>query len=91
MAGRSHQSARKPWRDQAGRQHHGIDLPGGHPAQHELGPPVLDDDVYDFVLDHLDAQGYQGAVGLEYHPSTGRAEDCFGWLEEYDAARGRRP
>jgi len=55
------------------------------PGRHEPGTGEIN---YPFVLDHLDARGYQGAVGLEYHPSTGRAEDSFGWLADY---RARRP
>jgi hydroxypyruvate isomerase len=58
------------------------------PGRHEPGTGEIN---YPFVLDHLDARGYQGAVGLEYHPSTGRAEDSFGWLADYRAARDRRP
>lgn len=37
---------------------------------------------YPFVLDHLVARGYAGAIGLEYRPS-GPPEDSFGWLERY--------
>jgi hydroxypyruvate isomerase len=58
------------------------------PGRHEPGTGEIN---YPFVLDHIAARGYQGAVGLEYHPSTGRAEDSFGWLAKYRAARARRP
>jgi hydroxypyruvate isomerase len=58
------------------------------PGRHEPGTGEIN---YPFVLDHIDRRGYQGAVGLEYHPSTGRAEDGLGWLEEYRATRDRRP
>ncbi len=58
------------------------------PGRHEPGTGEIN---YPFVLDHIDGRGYQGAVGLEYHPSGGRAEDSFGWLAEYRAARARRP
>jgi hydroxypyruvate isomerase len=47
------------------------------PGRHEPGTGEIN---YRFVLDHLARKGYQGAVGLEYRPSTGRAEDSFGWL-----------
>ena len=55
------------------------------PGRHEPGTGEIN---YPFVLDHIRGKGYQGAVGLEYHPSTGRAEDSFGWLEAY---RSRAP
>jgi hydroxypyruvate isomerase len=50
------------------------------PGRHEPGTGEIN---YQFVLDHLDRKGYQGAVGLEYLPSAGRAEDSFGWLDDY--------
>jgi hydroxypyruvate isomerase len=50
------------------------------PGRHEPGTGEIN---YRFVLDHLARKGYQGAVGLEYRPSTGRPEDSFGWLEGY--------
>jgi hydroxypyruvate isomerase len=52
------------------------DVPGrGEPGTGEIN--------YPFVLDHLVARGYAGAIGLEYRPSGGRPEDTFGWLERY--------
>jgi hydroxypyruvate isomerase len=54
------------------------------PGRHEPGTGEIN---YPFVLDHIEGKGYRGAVSLEYHPSTGRAEDTFGWLEAYRAAR----
>jgi hydroxypyruvate isomerase len=54
------------------------------PGRHEPGTGEIN---YPFVLDHIASKGYRGAVGLEYHPSGGRAEDTFGWLEEYRSAR----
>jgi hydroxypyruvate isomerase len=54
------------------------------PGRHEPGTGEIN---YPFVLDHIEATGYRGAVSLEYHPSTGRAEDSFGWLEDYRAGR----
>ena len=50
------------------------------PGRHEPGTGEIN---YRFVLDHLARKGYQGALGLEYRPSTGRPEDSFGWLEGY--------
>jgi len=58
------------------------------PGRHEPGTGEIN---YPFVLDHIGGRGYQGAVGLEYHPSSGRAEDSFGWLADYRAARASRP
>jgi hydroxypyruvate isomerase len=60
------------------------DVPGrGEPGTGEIN--------YRFVLDHLDRNGYQGYVGLEYRPSAGRPEDSFGWLEDFGRPRGTRP
>jgi hydroxypyruvate isomerase len=50
------------------------------PGRHEPGTGEIN---YPFVLGRLAEQGYQGAVGLEYRPSTGRPEDSFGWLARY--------
>jgi hydroxypyruvate isomerase len=51
------------------------DVPGrGEPGTGEIN--------YPFVLGHLAARGYAGAIGLEYRPS-GRPEDSFGWLGRY--------
>ncbi len=50
------------------------------PGRHEPGTGEIN---YPFVLGHIERKGYQGAVGLEYRPSSGRPEDSFGWLEEY--------
>src|SRR6266700_1794664 len=55
------------------------------PGRNEPGTGEIN---YRFVLDHLDRKGYQGAIGLEYRPSTGRAEDSFGWLAGYRRAGG---
>lgn len=43
---------------------------------------------YRFVLDHLDAKGYQGYVGLEYRPADGSPESSFGWLDTFGRPRG---
>ena len=54
------------------------------PGRHEPGTGEIN---YPFVLDHLDRNGYRGAVGLEYRPS-GATGDSFGWLDDY---RARHP
>ena len=59
------------------------DVPGrGEPGTGEIN--------YGFVFDHLDRQGYEGFVGLEYRPSTGNPEESFGWLESLGRPRGSR-
>jgi hydroxypyruvate isomerase len=50
------------------------------PGRHEPGTGEIN---YPFVLNHIAGQGYQGAIGLEYSPSTGRPEDSFAWLDQY--------
>jgi len=50
------------------------------PGRHEPGTGEIN---YPFVLDHIACQGYQGAVGLEYHPSTPRPEDSLTWLSRH--------
>jgi hydroxypyruvate isomerase len=55
------------------------------PGRHEPGTGEIN---YRVVLGHLAARGYAGFVGLEYRPSTGRAEDSFGWIEEFGLSRG---
>jgi hydroxypyruvate isomerase len=54
------------------------------PGRHEPGTGEIN---YPFVLDHLESRGYQGAVALEYHPSTARTEDSLAWLRDYQAPR----
>jgi len=56
------------------------------PGRHEPGTGEIN---YPFILDHLDRNGYRGAVGLEYRPS-GATGDSFGWLDDY-RARGPAP
>jgi hydroxypyruvate isomerase len=46
------------------------------PGRNEPGTGTLDIDRY---LDHIQATGYDGWVGLEYKPS-GASADSFGWL-----------
>ena len=55
------------------------------PARHEPGTGEIN---YRFVLGHLAGKGYTGAIGLEYRASTGRPEDSFGWLAEYQEYQG---
>jgi len=47
-----------------------------NPGRHEPGTGEIN---YRFVLQALEATGYEGYVGLEYIPS-GRTEDSFAWL-----------
>jgi hydroxypyruvate isomerase len=53
------------------------------PGRHEPGTGEIN---YPFLLGHIAAKGYQGAIGAEYHPSTARTEDSLGWLEAYRRA-----
>jgi hydroxypyruvate isomerase len=48
-----------------------------HPGRHQPGTGTL---PYRRLLADLDALGYQGWVGAEYHP-TGRTEDSLGWRD----------
>ena len=46
------------------------DVPGrGEPGTGEIN--------YRFLLGHLDARGYDGYIGLEYRPSSGRPEESI--------------
>jgi len=53
------------------------------PGRHEPGTGEIN---YPFLLGHIAAKGYQGAIGAEYHPSTARTEDSLGWLERWRPA-----
>jgi hydroxypyruvate isomerase len=53
------------------------------PGRHEPGTGEIN---YPFLLGHIAAKGYQGAIAAEYHPSTARTEDSLGWLEAYRQA-----
>ena len=55
------------------------------PGRNEPGVGELN---YDYLLDRLEALGYEGFVGLEYVPSDGMAHD-FSWLKK--RATGRAP
>jgi hydroxypyruvate isomerase len=48
------------------------------PDRHEPGTGEIN---YDFVLERLVHKEYEGHVGLEYRPSTGRPEESFAWME----------
>jgi hydroxypyruvate isomerase len=56
------------------------------PGRHEPGTGEI---AYPFVLEAIDATGYDGRAGLEYRPS-GATDDSFGWIEAYGYARGSR-
>ncbi|HEY1940716.1 MAG TPA: 2-oxo-tetronate isomerase [Roseiarcus sp.] len=51
----------------------------GNPGRHE---PDIGEINYPFLLERLDALGYDGWVGAEYRPS-GRTEDGLDWLRPY--------
>jgi hydroxypyruvate isomerase len=53
------------------------------PGRNEPGVGELE---YDFLLDRLEALGYEGYVGLEYAPSDGMEHD-FSWLRKRRAER----
>ena len=48
----------------------------GNPGRHEPGTGEIN---YDAVFAAVDASGYDGWVGAEYHPSV-RTEDTLGWF-----------
>jgi hydroxypyruvate isomerase len=49
------------------------------------GEPGTGEINYPFVLDAIDALGYEGWIGLEYNPTTATTEDSLGWLPERSA------
>ena len=54
------------------------DSPGrGEPGTGEINFP--------FVLDAIDAAGYEGWVGLEYNPTTDTTEESLAWMPERSA------
>ncbi|HEX9342742.1 MAG TPA: TIM barrel protein [Actinomycetota bacterium] len=57
------------------------------PGRNEPGTGEIN---YRYVLDHIERKGYDGFVGLEYRPSTGNADDSFGWLDTLGRPRGSR-
>jgi hydroxypyruvate isomerase len=54
------------------------------PGRHEPGSGVID---YPGLFAHLDAIGYRGWVGAEYHPSR-RTEETLHWMPGRAAQRG---
>ena len=46
------------------------------------GEPGTGEIHYPYVLAELENLGYDGFVGLEYNPTTGTAQESFGWLPE---------
>jgi hydroxypyruvate isomerase len=49
------------------------------------GEPGTGEINYPFVLDAIDAVGYDGWIGLEYNPTTATTEESLGWLPERSA------
>jgi hydroxypyruvate isomerase len=49
------------------------------------GEPGTGEINYPFVLDAIDALGYEGWIGLEYNPTTAMTEDSLGWMPERSA------
>jgi hydroxypyruvate isomerase len=52
------------------------------PGRGEPGTGEID---YPFVLDAIDALGYDGWVGLEYNPTTATTEESLAWMPERSA------
>jgi len=46
------------------------------------GEPGTGEINYPFVLDAIEALGYDGWIGLEYSPTTAPTEESFGWLPQ---------
>jgi hydroxypyruvate isomerase len=46
------------------------------------GEPGTGEINYPFVLDAIEALGYDGWIGLEYNPTTAATEESFGWLPQ---------
>lgn len=51
-------------------------------------PPGTGEIAFPRVLQALSDTGYQGFVGLEYHP-IGASVDSFGWIEMVDGRSQR--
>ena len=49
------------------------------PGRGEPGTGEID---YPFVLDAIEALGYDGWIGLEYNPTTATTEESLGWMPE---------
>jgi hydroxypyruvate isomerase len=52
------------------------------PGRGEPGTGEID---YPFVLDAIEALGYDGWIGLEYNPTTATTEESLGWMPERSA------
>ncbi len=52
------------------------------PGRHEPGTGRLS---FKRIFSVIDASGYGGWLGAEYHPSSGRTADTLGWLRPYSA------
>jgi hydroxypyruvate isomerase len=46
------------------------------------GEPGTGEINYPFVLDAIEALGYDGWIGLEYNPTTATTEESLGWLPQ---------
>jgi hydroxypyruvate isomerase len=49
------------------------------------GEPGTGEIHFPFVLDAIDALGYDGWIGLEYNPTTATTEESLGWMPERSA------
>ena len=49
------------------------------------GEPGTGEINYPFVLDSIEALGYDGWIGLEYNPTTATTEESLGWMPERSA------
>jgi hydroxypyruvate isomerase len=49
------------------------------------GEPGTGEINYPFVLDAIEALGYDGWIGLEYNPTTATTEESLGWMPERSA------
>jgi hydroxypyruvate isomerase len=49
------------------------------------GEPGTGEIHYPFVLDAIDALGYEGWIGLEYNPTTATTEESLRWMPERSA------
>ncbi|WP_047864252.1 hydroxypyruvate isomerase family protein [Rubrobacter aplysinae] len=52
------------------------------------GEPGTGEIRYPYVLEQIEASGYDGYVGLEYNPTTQTTEESFGWLPERVRSKG---
>jgi hydroxypyruvate isomerase len=57
----------------------------GNPGRHE---PSVGEINFRFLIERLDALGYEGWIGAEYNP-RGRTEDGLGWFSSYRNNRNK--